>query len=90
MFYLKYYKPLIKIKLMVKFKNTNIKIFNNKIKKILIFLNNINNVFYISNKKICFFSFKYKTQLNILHQSRFKLRHDLNFNKNQSWSKFQH
>lgn len=37
--------------------------------------------------KICVFTLKFKTQTNFLKTSRFKLAHDLTFNKNQSFIK---
>lgn len=88
MFNLRLYKPIITI--LLKFKKQNNKIFisNEKLYKKLQQINRIDCYFYVSNKKVCFFTLKYKTQLNILHQSRFKLRHDITFNKNNTFTKF--
>lgn len=88
MFNLKLYKPIITIKLLLANNNNKINFESEKIYIKFKQINKINSKFYASNKQICFFTLKYKTQLNILHQSRFKLRHDLTFNKNHMFTKY--
>lgn len=86
--YLKFYKPIITINLFIKLKFKIVLIKSKKLSKFKLLLNDLTKAYYVSTHRICFFTFKYKTQLNILKQSRFKLRHDLTFNKNHTWSKY--
>lgn len=90
MLHLKFYKPLIGLlhKDVVK-QNTilyNIK----KDTKVKSSLNPLTQNFLIWSGKVCFFTHRYKTQLNVLHQSRFQLRHTLTFNKDHTWRKYTH
>lgn len=86
MLYLKFYKPL---------NGLHVKLFKKKVplfavlkinKKYFEF-NSIHNYYNRFSTKVCFFTFKYKTQLNVLHMSRHTLRSSLTFNKDHSWVK---
>lgn len=81
---LKFYKPLIGCLIKVKIKNNVIPVLT---KKKFIQYSSIHSLatrYIIFNNKICFYTFKYKTQLNVLKQSRFQFRHTLTFNKDHT------
>lgn len=90
MLHLKFYKPLIGHKLNNKWKLNSIKVSTLKIKKEKISFFKITKCLLVWSDKICFYTKKYKTQLNVLHQSRYQLRHTLTFNKDHTWSKYTH
>lgn len=83
MLYLKLYKPLSSLHRKIK-QNKNIVFITLKISKQYCELNKINNMYFVYSTKICFFTFKYKTQLNVLHMSRHTLRTGLTFNKDNT------
>lgn len=83
MLYLKLYKPLTGLQTIILNKKLPLFI-TSKVNKRYKEFNNINDKYSIFSTKICFFTFKYKTQLNILHMSRHTLRTNLTFNKDHS------
>lgn len=90
MLHLKFYKPLVGVTLKKTLKKNTILYFTEKNTQVKSSLNSVNDGFSVWSSKICFFTCKYKTQLNVLKQSRFWFRHTLTFNKDHTWRKYTH
>lgn len=84
MLHIKFYKPLIGLNLKILYKKNKNYIIINKQNIKYNYLNNITKNFIVYSTKICFYTNKYKTQTNILKQSRFTLRHTITFNKDHT------
>lgn len=90
MLYLKFYKPIITFTLRCKYGKTKLKFNHKKHVNLIKVFNSVQSNVNVSNSKVCFFTFKYKTQVNVLKQSRFTFRHELTFNKNHTFHKYTH
>lgn len=88
--YLKFYKPIFALKFLIKTKNTELLFKHDKHTKNKRIFNKININILPFNQKICFFTFKYKTQINFLKQSRFTFLNNLTFNRNHTFVKYTH
>ena len=90
MLHLSMYKPLIGLRLKKNLTSSSVNYIAAKTdsvtKKALCVLKK----HFVFSEQICFFTKKYKTQLNVLKQSRFALSKTLTFNKDHTWVKYSH